>query len=314
MSLAMALQSGDVLLFSTRTLTVANVIQAHKSPLSFLSINSTDSLLTTSSDKGTVIRVWSIPGAEKLYQFRRGTREARIYSMSFNLVSSLAVNSVHDTVHIFKLGQQSASKNNSGASNLNQSSSSPPESVEGASPPASLEGGYESFIEKKKSKSISRVSIVPPKLAYGDVEPSRDFAFLRSLFQEPFLDDAYDEQCSVKELGAFDDFRVRSSWSFAFDLRFKHCDVLCERAGNTSIEAVLCFYHTTSRRDLPLIDGTQRASANARKNLLERKRIFNHHRRRISGARQRSILEIVEQRKDGGLGTVNVAFKNILPK
>ncbi|KAF8809682.1 hypothetical protein BYT27DRAFT_7254398 [Phlegmacium glaucopus] len=155
-STAVAPFSGDVLLFSTSTLTVANVIQAHKSPLSFLTINSTGSLLATSSDKGTVIRVWSIPGAEKLYQFRRGTREARIYSMSFNLVSSLlAVSSVHDTVHIFRLGQQPASKNNSEASNLNQSSSSPPESVEGASPPASLEGGYESFIEKKKSKSIS---------------------------------------------------------------------------------------------------------------------------------------------------------------
>ncbi|KAF8813085.1 hypothetical protein BYT27DRAFT_7251275 [Phlegmacium glaucopus] len=48
------------------------------------------SLLATSSDKGTVIRVWSIPGAEKLYQFTQGTREARIYLMDFNLVLSLA--------------------------------------------------------------------------------------------------------------------------------------------------------------------------------------------------------------------------------
>ena len=153
-------QSGDVLLFSTRTLTVANVIQAHKSPLSFLSINSTGSLLATSSDKGTVIRVWSIPGAEKLYQFRRGTREAKIYSMNFNLVSTLlAVSSMHDTVHIFKLG---ASKSGGGESSNGSNSSSAKSSSEspdgGASPPASLEGGYDSFIEKKKSSSISYVS------------------------------------------------------------------------------------------------------------------------------------------------------------
>ena len=149
-------QSGDVLLFSTRTLTVANVIQAHKSPLSFLSINSTGSLLATSSDKGTVIRVWSIPGAEKLYQFRRGTREAKIYSMNFNLVSTLlAVSSVHDTVHIFKLG---ASKNSGETSNGSSSSANTSESTDGgASPSASLEGGYDSFIEKKKSTSISCV-------------------------------------------------------------------------------------------------------------------------------------------------------------
>jgi autophagy-related protein 18 len=160
-------QSGDVLLFSTRTLTVANVIQAHKSPLSFLSINSTGSLLATSSDKGTVIRVWSIPGAEKLYQFRRGTREAKIYSMNFNLVSTLlAVSSMHDTVHIFKLG----SSKSGGESASNGSSSSANTSSEstdgGASPPASLEGGYDSFIEKKKSTSISYVSFFFSEMFY----------------------------------------------------------------------------------------------------------------------------------------------------
>ncbi|KAF8809634.1 hypothetical protein BYT27DRAFT_7254366 [Phlegmacium glaucopus] len=89
---------------------------------------------------------------------------------------------------------QPALKNNNEASNLNQSSSSPPESVEGASPPPSLEGGYESFIEKKKSKSISsgfdRRSLqltkslthsmggYLPNLLTEMWEPSRDFAFL----------------------------------------------------------------------------------------------------------------------------------------
>ena len=69
---ASAPSTGDVLLFSTRSLTVANVIQAHKSPISALSLNSTGTLLATASDKGTVIRVWSVPGAEKLYQFQIG--------------------------------------------------------------------------------------------------------------------------------------------------------------------------------------------------------------------------------------------------
>jgi autophagy-related protein 18 len=55
-------QSGDVLLFSTRSLTVANVIQAHKAPISFLSINSTGSILATSSEKGTVISCMVHPG------------------------------------------------------------------------------------------------------------------------------------------------------------------------------------------------------------------------------------------------------------
>ncbi|KAG2039209.1 WD40 repeat-like protein [Suillus americanus] len=187
-------QSGDVLLFSTRTLTVANVIQAHKSPISFLSINSTGTILATASDKGTVIRVWSIPGAEKLYQFRRGTREARIYSINFNVVSSLlAVSSAHDTVHIFKLGPQKAPSSSS--SKKNDGLSSPPESIDGREGSVGMDGGYEAFADERKksgvSSSLRRKSLQMTKTLSHSVggylpntltemwEPSRDFAFLR---------------------------------------------------------------------------------------------------------------------------------------
>jgi autophagy-related protein 18 len=152
-------QSGDVLLFSTRTLTVANVIQAHKSPISFLSINSTGTMLATASDKGTVIRVWSIPGAEKLYQFRRGTREARIYSINFNVVSSLlAVSSAHDTVHIFKLGPQKAPSSSS--SKKNDGLSSPPESIDSREGSAGMDGGYEAFADERKKSGVSYVDFI----------------------------------------------------------------------------------------------------------------------------------------------------------
>ncbi|TFK21090.1 WD40 repeat-like protein [Coprinopsis marcescibilis] len=187
-------QTGDVLLFSTRSLTVANVIQAHKSPISFLSINSTGTLLATSSDKGTVIRVWSVPGAEKLYQFRRGTREARIYSISFNLVSTLlAVSSAHDTVHVFKLGGRGS------GTGKGTGSASPPESLDGRDSVTSNtgEGGYEAFIEKKKgggsgmSSNLRKKSMQVTKSLTSSVggylpnsltemwEPARDFASLR---------------------------------------------------------------------------------------------------------------------------------------
>ncbi|KAH9948035.1 WD40 repeat-like protein [Amylocystis lapponica] len=187
-----AQQTGDVLLFSTRSLTVANVIQAHKAPISFLSINSTGTLLASASDKGTVIRVWSIPGAEKLYQFRRGTREARIYSISFNLVSTLlAVSSAHDTVHIFKLGGQRVS--GAGVEKGKAMPSSPSESFD--SRDDALDGGYDAYVDKKKnggvSSSLRRRSLHLTKNLTSSVggylpntltemwEPSRDFAFLR---------------------------------------------------------------------------------------------------------------------------------------
>lgn len=151
-------QSGDVMVFSTRTLTVDNVIQAHKSPISFLSINSSGTILATASDKGTVIRVWSIPGSEKLYQFRRGTREARIYSMNFNVMSTLlAVSSAHDTVHIFKLGPQKSS-NSSSSSGKSAPPLSPSASIDSRDGQG-MEGGYEAYIDgKKKSGGVSCVN------------------------------------------------------------------------------------------------------------------------------------------------------------
>lgn len=155
-------QTGDVLLFSTRSLTVANVIQAHKSPISFLSINSTGTMLATASEKGTVIRVWSIPGAEKLYQFRRGTREAKIYSINFNLVSSLlAVSSAHDTVHIFKLGPQKPGNGSSSSSSKSlQSPASPSASIDSREGTHGLDGGYEAYAEKKKGSGVSYVILL----------------------------------------------------------------------------------------------------------------------------------------------------------
>lgn len=96
--------SGEVLVFDTLTLKAVNVIEAHKSPLCCVSLNSDGSLLATASEMGTIIRVFSVPRGQKLFQFRRGTYPSTIYSMSFNLDSTLlCVSSVSDTVHIFRL-------------------------------------------------------------------------------------------------------------------------------------------------------------------------------------------------------------------
>ncbi|KAI9489406.1 WD40-repeat-containing domain protein [Zychaea mexicana] len=96
--------TGDVEIFDALTLQLVNIVQAHKSPISNIAMNAEGTLLATASEKGTVIRVFSIPGANKLYQFRRGSYPAKIYSMSFNLVGSLlCVSSDTETVHIFKL-------------------------------------------------------------------------------------------------------------------------------------------------------------------------------------------------------------------
>ncbi|KAL1661396.1 WD40-repeat-containing domain protein [Schizophyllum commune] len=188
--------SGDVLLFHTRTLTVANVIAAHKAPIAALAINSTGTLLATASEKGTVIRVWGIPNGERLYQFRRGAREARIWSMNFNVVGSLLVAaSGHGTVHVFRVGGQQGQGSGSGGSSAGRAASSPPASIDSREGVPAMDGGYDAFIEKKKaggvSSSLRRKSLQMTKSISHSVggylpgaltemwEPQRDFAWLR---------------------------------------------------------------------------------------------------------------------------------------
>lgn len=117
-SLYAPVTSGDVLIYDTLTLKAVNVIEAHRSPLSFIALNNEGTLLATASETGTIIRVFSVPRGQKLFQFRRGTYPSTIYSMSFNVASSLlCVSSTTDTVHIFRLQQPGpATTNNNNSS------------------------------------------------------------------------------------------------------------------------------------------------------------------------------------------------------
>ncbi|KAJ1679241.1 autophagy protein [Spiromyces aspiralis] len=95
---------GDIVIFDANSCETITIIQAHKSGISCLAINQSGTLLATASDKGTVIRVFSLPDGAKVAQFRRGTYPAKIYSISFNVTSTLlCVSSDSDTVHIFRL-------------------------------------------------------------------------------------------------------------------------------------------------------------------------------------------------------------------
>lgn len=115
--------SGEVLIFDATKMEAVNVVEAHNSPLSCIALNNEGTLLATASEKGTIIRVFSVPDAQKLYQFRRGSIPARIFSMSFNSTSTLlCVSSATETVHIFRLALPNASRSNSISSQVRPSS------------------------------------------------------------------------------------------------------------------------------------------------------------------------------------------------
>lgn len=174
------------------------MIEAHKSPLSAVALNNDGTLLATASDKGTIIRVFTVPGAQKLYQFRRGTYPSRIYSMSFNLNSTLlCVSSATETVHIFRLGATAgtSSEVDGAAPSPTASISSSPSNHAGVAG-----GGFEHYLEAKgrvrngsgtfgslirrSSQTIGRTLAGAaggylPNAVTEMWEPARDFAFVK---------------------------------------------------------------------------------------------------------------------------------------
>eukprot|EP00002_Diphylleia_rotans_P005515 TRINITY_DN1466_c0_g1_i4.p1 TRINITY_DN1466_c0_g1~~TRINITY_DN1466_c0_g1_i4.p1 ORF type:complete len:363 (-),score=77.44 TRINITY_DN1466_c0_g1_i4:567-1655(-) len=83
------------------------IIPAHDNVLSCLSLNVDGTRLATSSEKGTLIRVFDTVSGQLLHEFRRGSDRAEIYSLCFSHGSEwLAVTSDKGTVHIFSLSTE----------------------------------------------------------------------------------------------------------------------------------------------------------------------------------------------------------------
>ena len=81
------------------------MIPAHNSPLAAISFDANGLLVATASEKGTVIRVFTVLTGAKLYEFRRGVKRCvSISSLNFSNCSRyLSCSSNTETVHVFKL-------------------------------------------------------------------------------------------------------------------------------------------------------------------------------------------------------------------
>lgn len=82
----------------------SQLINAHESSLACISFNREGTLICTASDKGTIIRVFTVQKGTLVRELRRGSGDAEIYSLSFSSDSKfLACSSDRGTIHVFIL-------------------------------------------------------------------------------------------------------------------------------------------------------------------------------------------------------------------
>ncbi|KAK0416226.1 hypothetical protein QR680_012359 [Steinernema hermaphroditum] len=81
-----------------------HIIDAHQSQIVAMALSNDGLKLATASEKGTLVRVFDTKSNEKLNELRRGTNNARIFSLNFNAEASMVcVSSDHSTIHLFSL-------------------------------------------------------------------------------------------------------------------------------------------------------------------------------------------------------------------
>ena len=81
-----------------------SIIAAHTSALTSLSIPPSGRLLATTSERGTLVRVWDSVTGKLIREFRRGTDKAEIYGVAFRPdEQELCVWSDKGTIHVFTL-------------------------------------------------------------------------------------------------------------------------------------------------------------------------------------------------------------------
>jgi WD40 repeat protein len=125
-------------------------ISAHDSNLACFALTLDGRLLATSSNKGTLIRVFNTLDGTRLQELRRGADRAEIYSLAFSQDAHwLALSSDKGTVHVFSLRAGSNTEDSHTDAQALQAIAG------GSSPKAASKGSSSSFVKGVLPKYFS---------------------------------------------------------------------------------------------------------------------------------------------------------------
>mmetsp|Transcript_9535 Transcript_9535/g.18528 ORF Transcript_9535/g.18528 Transcript_9535/m.18528 type:complete len:269 (+) Transcript_9535:7111-7917(+) len=98
---------GNFKLFDAVTLILQDEIEAHKNPLSAITLAQDGTLAATASIRGTVIRVFSLYTRQKLFTFKRGLGAVELEYLNFSYDKAFLISSsASGTIHLFKLKEE----------------------------------------------------------------------------------------------------------------------------------------------------------------------------------------------------------------
>ena len=91
-------------IINSKSAKTSKIINAHESKIQCLAINKEGNLLATASDKGTLIRIFSLPNGEFVTELRRGTKNVEMTCISFDPNNKfIGCTSDVGTIHIFSI-------------------------------------------------------------------------------------------------------------------------------------------------------------------------------------------------------------------
>ncbi|KAJ6240835.1 autophagy-related 18a [Anaeramoeba flamelloides] len=103
-------QKGNVRLFDGKKLENLGIINAHETQISCLAFNSNGTMLATTSQKGTTVKIFDVKSKQMIVKFKRGRNMAIIYSICFSENGKfLALTSNRGSLHVFKIPEKTSS-------------------------------------------------------------------------------------------------------------------------------------------------------------------------------------------------------------